>query len=163
MPCRILVLMLMLFITGCAAFQKDTPSDPEQNTRIQPLDDPPLKDPPLKDPPETEISSQIYYDFEDIPVPPEMELKAKDSILFESRNIKAGMLSFRGRVDSESLFNYFQVMMPEEGWRLLSYIRYGSYIQTFDKKDRLCIVRIISKSFTSELQIWISPKLDTEQ
>lgn len=148
---RIFVLFMILCITGCAALQKKTSSDPELETAAQ----------PVEAPPETDISSQIYYDFEDIPVPPEMDLNSKDSILFESRNIKAGMLSFSGRVDSESLFNYFQVMMPEEGWRLLSYIRYGSYIQTFDKEDRLCIIRIIKKSFSSELQIWISPKLET--
>ncbi len=139
------LLTLVLFLSGCAHIT----GDPEKETVYE----------PVAAPPESESITHKYYDFEDIPIPREMKINARDSILFESQNMRSGMLSFSGRVDSDSLFNYFQVSMADEGWKLISYIKYGTYIQTFEKPDRLCIIRIIERSFSSELQIWISPKL----
>lgn len=145
---RTVLFILVLFIaTGCAYFQ----SEPERETVYE----------PLEVPEEEERITHHYYDFDDIPIPKEMKINTDNSILFESQDIRAGMLSFSGRVNSESLFNYFLVSLPNEGWRLTSYIKYGTYILTFDKPDKLCIVRIIEKAFTSELQIWISPKLSS--
>lgn len=147
MPRLVVLFLVMLLLTGCANLRGG--SEAEHIYEPEPIDVPP----------EREDITRRYYDFDDIPIPNEMKINSRDSILFESQNIRAGMLSFSGRVDSDSLFNYFQVSMQNEGWRLLSYIKYGSYILTFDKPDRLCIIRIIERSFSSELQIWISPKI----
>lgn len=141
----VLLAVALFFMAGCSGMKKE----PEEGTVYE----------PVEQVPEDEEINQKYYDFEDIPLPKEMKLNPDNSILFESRDIRAGMLSFSGRVDSESLFDYFQISMPDEGWRLISYIKYGTYILTFDKPEKLCIVRIIEKSFSSELQMWISPKL----
>ncbi len=144
---KLFFMVMIFFVAGCANMKVE----PESETVYE----------PLEEQIESEPAAHLYYDFEDIPIPREMKINPKDSILFESQNIRAGMLSFSGRVDSESLFNYFLEGMPNEGWRLTSYIKYGTYILTFDKPGKLCIVRIIERSFSSELQIWISPKLST--
>ncbi len=144
---RIILLVLILFVAGCANMRGKS----ENDAAFQPLDLPP----------ESEAVTHIYYDFDDIPIPREMKINPKDSILFESQNIRSGMLNFTGRVDSDSLFNYFQISMANEGWRLLNSIKYSTYMLAFDKPDRLCIIRIVPRQFTSELQIWISPKLTT--
>ncbi|MFP4083542.1 MAG: hypothetical protein ACLFP9_01465 [Desulfonatronovibrio sp.] len=141
----ILLAVALCFIAGCSSMRQE----PEEDTVYE----------PVEQVPEDEAANQKYYDFDDIPVPNEMKINPKGSILFESQDLRSGMLSFSGRVDSESLFDYFQATMPDEGWRLISYIKYGTYILTFDKPEKLCIVRIIEKSFSSELQMWISPKL----
>ncbi|WP_028573732.1 hypothetical protein [Desulfonatronovibrio hydrogenovorans] len=138
------VLILVLLVAGCANMRGSGPEPSAE--RFDP-------------PPAEESVSHRYYDFDDIPIPNEMKISPRDSILFESQNIRAGMLTFTGRVDSDSLFNYFQVSMQNEGWRLLSYIKYGNYILTFDKPEKICIVRITERQFSSELQIWISPKI----
>lgn len=142
---KLVSLILVLSLFGCANLrgQSDT------QTVYQ----------PLETQPEGESVTHKYYDFDDIPVPREMKINVKESILFESQNIRSGMLSFSGRVNSDSLFTYFQTSMSNEGWKLISYIKYGTYIMTFEKPNKLCIIRIIDRSFTSELQIWISPKL----
>ena len=106
-----------------------------------------------------DAAAHRFYDFEDIPIPREMNLDREGSILFESQGIRAGMLTYTGRVDSESLFNYFQIGLPNENWELLSYIKYGTQILTFSKNDRLCIIRILEGRLRTELQIWISPKI----
>ncbi|WP_045210921.1 hypothetical protein [Desulfonatronovibrio magnus] len=143
------LLVIIMLLTGCNTMRSSPASDNFQERETF-----------EEDTSDVQPATHRYFDFEDIPIPKGMNLNTKDSILFESQDIKAGMLTFSGRVDSESLFNYLQVAMQNEGWRLLSYIKYGSYIMTFDKGDRLCTMRIIERSFSSELQLWISPKLN---
>jgi hypothetical protein len=138
-------LTLVLFLFGCANLRGQSDTETAYH--------------PLETQPESESVTHKYYDFDDIPIPREMKINVKESILFESQNIRSGMLSFSGRVNSDSLFNYFQTSMTNEGWKLISYIKYGTYIMTFEKPNKLCIVRIIDRSFTSELEIWVSPKL----
>jgi len=142
---KIAILILGCMLTACMA-GKDT-----ANNDFEPISERP--------PPERDVDGHRYYDFDDIPIPREMSLDREGSILFEAQGVKAGMLTYTGRVDSESLFNYFQISMQNENWRLLSYIKYGTQIMTFDKDDRLCIVRIIEGRLRTELQIWVSPKI----
>ncbi len=144
---RTILLALMIFIlSGCWATKETEPETFEpvsESGELQPKD----------------AAAHRYYDFEDIPIPKEMNLDREGSILFESQGIRAGMLTYTGRVDSESLFNYFQIGLPNENWELLSYIKYGTQILTFSKDDRLCIIRILEGRLRTELQIWISPKI----
>ncbi|WP_291319655.1 hypothetical protein [Desulfonatronospira sp.] len=142
----ILVLLMIFILSGCWATR-----EPEPHTFEPVSESDELKT--------RDTSAHRYYDFEDIPIPREMSIARDGSILFESQGIKAGMLTYTGRVDSESLFNYFLTALPNEGWELLSYIKYGTQIQTFAKDDRLCIIRIIDGRIRTELQIWISPKI----
>ncbi len=139
------MLTLVLFLFGCANMK----GEPREETVYE----------PVSAPPETEADTSQYYDFEDIPIPREMKINPQESILFESGNMRSGMLNFSGRVDSDSLFNYFQVSMKNEGWRLLNSIKYGTYMLAFDKSDKICIIRIVPRKFSSELQVWISPKM----
>lgn len=157
---KIILLLLILFVSGCAGLQKSSSSEDSYETlETYPVDDQIAvgKDIEVDDSPD-----HMFYDFDDIPVPNEMKIDPGESILFEAQNLKAGALTFTGRVDPDSLFSYFQVAMKNEGWRPLSYIRYGNYILTFDKPEKLCIIRILEKSFKSELQIWVSPKLSPD-
>lgn len=154
---KLILLLLIVFIAGCANLQRSSSTENsyeplesyQADDRITTENDIAVNDSP----------DHMYYDFADIPVPNEMKIDTSESILFEAQNLKAGSLTFTGRVAPDSLFSYFQVAMQNEGWRPLSYIRYGNYILTFDKPDKLCIIRILEKSFRSELQIWVSPKI----
>ncbi|WP_291323420.1 hypothetical protein [Desulfonatronospira sp.] len=141
-----IVSLLIFFLAGCTAGKDLTQQEfePEyDNNEVT----------------EKQASAHSYYDFQDIPIPREMKINRDESILFESKGLKAGMLTYSGRVDSDSLFDYFHISMPNENWELLSYIKYGTQILTFAKDNRLCIIRIIEGRLRTELQIWISPKL----
>lgn len=146
---KTVLLVLIVFVAGCANMRSDADNDF-------------IYDPP-EPVPQAEAATHKFYDFEDIPIPTEMKINTRESILFETQNIRSGILNFSGRVDSDSLFNYLQVAMTNEGWRLLNSIKYGTYMLAFDKPDRFCIIRIVPRQFSSELQIWISPKIDRGQ
>ncbi len=98
------------------------------------------------------------YDFPDIPIPPDLKLDHKRSIVFESPNLKVGVLVYKGRVDALSLFEYFEKKLPEYGWNLRSYFKYGKYIILFSKNDKDLVIRIVDKNFITELFIWVVPR-----
>ncbi|MFP4657561.1 MAG: hypothetical protein ACLFMP_02610, partial [Desulfonatronovibrionaceae bacterium] len=114
-------------------------------------------------PPSEEEALNNYYDFDDIPVPKEMEIRSDDSILFQSPNLKAGAVVFEGRVEAISLFDFFLNNMPKENWNLRSYFKYGRYIMVFEKPNKDCIIRIIDHRFKTELQIWVTPRFSGEK
>ena len=82
----------------------------------------------------------------------------KLSLLFETPELKAGVIFFEGRVDPVSLFNFFMTNMPKDNWQLRSYFKYGRYIMVFEKADKDCIVSINEKTLTTELEMWITPR-----
>lgn len=99
-----------------------------------------------------------YYDFDDILVPNEMELDPQKSFVFEGPQVKAGVLVFKGRVDSVSLTNFFVNNMIKDGWRLGSSFKYRRTILVFNKPDKDCIINIIDDRFSTFLEIWIAPR-----
>ena len=100
-----------------------------------------------------------YYDFEDILVPKEMKLVTSSSLLFETPQLKAGVIFFEGRVDPVSLFDFFVNNMPKDNWQLRSYFKYGRYMLVFEKPDKDCIISINEKALTTELEMWVTPRL----
>ncbi len=142
----VISLFLMLFVASCAQTFKSTPESksPESGTQAKGLP--------------SQGSPDSYYDFDDILIPKEMKLVPKLSLLFETPEIKAGVIFFEGRVDPVSLFNFFMTNMPKDNWQLRSYFKYGRYIMVFEKPDKDCIVSINEKTLTTELEMWITPR-----
>jgi hypothetical protein len=119
-----------------------------------------LDDPPLHTAQETRKTepANFHYAFDNILVPREMELQPKLSFVFAGPQIKAGIMTFRGRVDAVSLTNFFLNNMPRDGWQLSSSFKYRRAILVFTKPDRDCIINIIDGRFFTTLEIWIAPK-----
>ncbi|WP_461833745.1 hypothetical protein [Desulfothermus sp.] len=105
-----------------------------------------------------EYQKSTSYDFPDIPIPKELKLDPKKSLVFESATIKVGILVYKGRVDPLSLFEYFESNLPQNGWHLRSYFKYGKYIILFSKESKDLVIRIQDKGFTTETFIWVVPR-----
>jgi hypothetical protein len=142
----VISLFLMFFAVSCAQTFKSTPESkpPASDIKAQGLP--------------SQGSPDSYYDFDDILIPKEMKLVPKLSLLFETPELKAGVIFFEGRVDPVSLFNFFMTNMPKDNWQLRSYFKYGRYIMVFEKADKDCIVSINEKTLTTELEMWITPR-----
>jgi hypothetical protein len=142
----VISLFLMLFAASCAQTFKSAPESKPAASETQAQGLP------------SQGSPDSYYDFNDILVPKEMKLVPKLSLLFETPELKAGVIFFEGRVDPVSLFNFFMTNMPKDNWQLRSYFKYGRYIMVFEKPDKDCIVSINEKTLTTELEMWITPR-----
>ena len=104
---------------------------------------------------ETEIS--LYYDFKDVPIPTELEIKREKYAIFQTTEFTAGLLTFSGRLSPDSLISFFSDKMPEEGWRLVGSSRSSIRIMFFLKEDRFCIITILGKARATEVEILVTP------
>jgi hypothetical protein len=142
LPAIFLPMLLVLTLVGCATStlseQTAPPGEPLQTTEA------------------VEPETARYYDFEDVPVPAEMELKTDRSFVFQTTEFAAGLLAFSGRVELSSLISFFRIKLPDDGWRFLSSIKSPKTILFFQKANRLCIITIISKAFTTDAEILVA-------
>jgi hypothetical protein len=133
------LLALMLFvITGCAYFNKGTAKEETAQPKYEQL-------------------NQVYYGFPDVPVPKELRLVNEKSFIYETVNLKAGVLVLRGNVDLQSLENYFKVNMIKNGWKFVNSFKFKEVALNFMKEDKTCNIKMTKESFDAEVEIWVGP------
>jgi len=98
-----------------------------------------------------------FFQFNDIPIPPELDVQSKNSNVFESGQIKMGFLTLRGRVESNSVMNFFVATLPREGWRLKGQFRYNRSLLIFDKPDKVCVILMKEEAYYTYVEIYVSP------
>ena len=94
---------------------------------------------------------------QDIPIPPEIDVQSKNSYVFQSGQMKMGFLTLRGRVDSNSVLNFFVAALPREGWRLKGQFRYNRSLLIFDKPDKVCVILMKEETYYTYVEIYVSP------
>jgi hypothetical protein len=143
----ILHVLVFVFISGCATqtlSEKATPLEESKQSK------------------ETEEASiSLYYDFKDVPVPKELKLQKEKSFVFRTNEFTTGILTFSGKVKSDSLISYFINKMPDDAWSFLSSFKSAKNILFFQKENRFCIITIISKAFRTDLEILITPSFQS--
>jgi len=99
----------------------------------------------------------MFYDFQDIPVPNELSVLSSESYVFQSGPFKAGVLTLRGRVDLNSLINFFQMALPRENWKAKGGFRYRRSVLIFEKPDKICVINFYEKLYYSYVEIYVAP------
>ena len=102
-------------------------------------------------------SRASYYDFEDVIIPSEMKLDSKNSFIYSTPRFKAGVLTFTGGVEPESLVEFFQNNMAKDGWRQLSVMKFRGTMLVFQKEDRASVITINEGVFSTQLEVRVGP------
>ena len=110
----------------------------------------------------SEQSLGTYEEFEDVLIPREMKLNSKGSFVFETPQLKTGILVYEGKVDAVSLANFFESHMIQDNWKLRSKMKYVRTILVFEKADRDCIINILDETFNTKLEVMVAPRLNTQ-
>ena len=100
-----------------------------------------------------------YFDFDDILIPSDLQLDQEQSIIFETRTLKAGTLHFHGRVEPVSLFNFYTHHLPQDNWSISSQMKYGHFLIIAEKKDKFCVLTIRESGLKTHLQVWVTPRI----
>lgn len=139
------VLLAILFLvgSGCAAWQKsqDTPEETDDKKS------------------EVKGPAPIYYDFVDVLIPAELSLVKKNSFVYSTPSFSAGVLAFEGYVQGESLVHFFTTNMAKDGWTLKSSFRYRKVILSFEKEQRSCLVSVAEYPLKTRVEIWVAPQV----
>jgi hypothetical protein len=102
-----------------------------------------------------------YYDFEDVKIPNELKLDEKKSNVYQSQDIKSGVLQFNGYVELRSLIDFFMIGMARDKWGLkANFKRPPQTILLFEKKNKRSIFFIEDAMFNTHIEIWTIPTRD---
>ena len=134
----VLVLVVLLLATGCSTFKHLTGQEE------QPLS-------------KSEAPNVAYYSFPDIPVPKELSLVRDRSFVYETSNLRTGLLVLSGNVDINSLEQYFRTNMAKNGWRFINSFKYATVILNYLKDDKAAHIRISRENFSTWVEIWVGP------
>ncbi len=104
----------------------------------------------------------VYLDFGDVLLPKELEVDKDGSFVFTTAGLTAGVLSLKGRVESNSLITFFENRMPEDGWQMISAIKAERSMLLFRKQARWCVIGIEEGQLSTLVQIWVAPTMAPE-
>ncbi len=86
-----------------------------------------------------------------------MDIVSSDSRVFQMGQFKAGTLVFKGRVEPNSLVDFFQSAMVREKWQFKSGFRYNRSVLIFEKATKTCVIIIYSRLLYTYLEVYVSP------
>jgi hypothetical protein len=64
---------------------------------------------------------------------------------------------FKGRVEPNSLVDYFQSALVREKWQLKSGFRYNRSVLIFEKPQKTCVIIVYSRWFYTYLEVYVAP------
>ena len=104
-------------------------------------------------------TATVYYDFDDVIVPSEMKVINKDTFVYGTIGLKAGVLALKGRVDLTSLVEFFEINMKKDNWQMVSQIKTPYILMLFHKENRWCVIALHEETYYTYTRIWLAPTL----
>ncbi len=102
----------------------------------------------------------VYYDFDDILCPTELALVEKSTFIVTSNGYTSGILTLRGRIEKNSLVNFYTVNMLKDNWNSVSQIKSPvSSILVFQKSSRWAVITMREKEFYTYVEVGVAPTL----
>ena len=99
--------------------------------------------------------SPRYLDFSDILIPGELERVPKECFITNG----FGRLVVSGRVQSESLAQFFITSLNSEGWVALNQYKFQGSIKLFFKKqDKFASILVSEDPLTTRVELWVVPQ-----
>jgi hypothetical protein len=115
-----------------------------------------------KDSSEAEIPSGLsrndpYFPtkFNDFEVPGELKEERKKSMFINTSSFTGGILLFTGRVEVNSLTDFFVNSMQKNGWKLTGEVRYENIMLAFSKPNKNCMLTIYEGEYGSKTQVYV--------
>ena len=102
----------------------------------------------------------LYYDFEDVLIPRELELDANSSFVYHTSGFTAGILTFKSKVELGSIVNFFETNMAKDNWQAVGTFKSPRTLLLFQKENRWCVINITDNRWDTLVEIWVAPLSD---
>lgn len=135
--------VLFFLITGCAGSKGKKKNSTSRVTKQQDTGPSPL-----------------YYDFGDVLIPSELKMDKKSSFVFRTSSFSAGVLSLKGRVEVNSLIDFFNNNMAKDNWREVASFKSPRSVMLYQKENRWCVINIKENDFNTHVEIWVAPTIN---
>ncbi|CAB5084956.1 hypothetical protein D3OALGB2SA_909 [Olavius algarvensis associated proteobacterium Delta 3] len=108
---------------------------------------------------EVQEEKPLYLYFSDILIPRELNEIKKDSFVFRTPGMSAGVLALKGSVEINSLIAFFENNMAKDNWTLISAFKSPRSMMLFQKENRWCVINITDQRFSTYVEIWVAPMI----
>ena len=100
----------------------------------------------------------------DVQIPAELELSRDDSMFINTSSYNGGILAFEGRVDVESVADFFLTTMQKNGWKMAGSIRYKNILMAFVKPNKSCIIKIFDTglAFKTKVNVYYTEDMENK-
>lgn len=140
----ILVLFVSLFfLNGCAEMGMGGSSGEELDASV--------------DASEAAAENQPYYptDFKDLLIPSELTWNRENSIAIKTDSFAGGILHFTGRVELNSLSDFFVNTMAKNNWKMSGSVKYKKIVLAFIKPNKTCTIIISENEFGMKTSVYV--------
>jgi len=101
---------------------------------------------------------RMVEEFDDIPVPKELKRDNDLSFIYEAPGVTMGVVTYTGYYKGNSIAKFYRAEMPTYGWQFLNAFSDGStYMVSFLKADRSCVISVDEGSLSTKLIIKVGP------
>ncbi len=143
---RKLVLILLIcltfpmFLGGCATLSMDDSGEgePSQDQAAAPSYEP-----------------YRPADFDEILIPGELTWNRKGSMTINTDSFTGGILNFTGRVEVNSLTDFFINTMKKNGWRLNGSVKSEDVLLAFTRDNGTCMIKIIAGGIAKSTNVFV--------
>ena len=109
----------------------------------------------------TIVENAPYYptEFKDLLIPGELEFNNDKTMSIRTESFAGGILNFTGRVEINSLADFFATTMQKNGWKLTGTIKHKDILLAFVKPHKTCMFRITKSGLgmtTTEVYAYIT-------
>jgi len=121
----------LFFLTGCLPL--DGSQDPSDGGHAASLPSP-----------ASTVTSEPYSpaDFRDLLIPGELEWQRDKSVSINTESFTGGILSFTGRVEVNSLTEFFVNAMKRNEWAMIGSVKSENVLLAFTKEKASCMIKI---------------------
>jgi hypothetical protein len=111
-------------------------------------------------PTDTAATNQPYSpaEFRDLIIPGELAWNRDKSMVIKTDSYSGGVLNFSGKVDINSLSDFFAKSMERNGWKLAGSIKYKQVLLAFVKPAKTCTITIADSEFglKTEVNVYVT-------
>lgn len=106
---------------------------------------------------DTTAENQPYYptDFKDLLIPSELEWNRENSMAIRTDSFAGGILNFSGRVEANSLSDFFVNTMAKNNWKLSGSVKYKKILLAFVKPNKTCTITISDNEFGIKTEVFV--------
>ena len=107
--------------------------------------------------------NQPYFptEFKDLLIPNELTWDREKSMVIKTDSFAGGILHFSGRVEINSVADFFSTSMVKSNWRQTGSVKYKNIMLVFTKPHKTCTIVITESEFgtKTEVDIYITDDL----